>query len=438
MEEIITTIKRLGHDGRGIAHVNGKTTFVFGALPDEEVAISYVRKKSRFDEAFVASIITPSPKRVGPNCKSFGTCGGCSLQHVEQNAQIEFKESVLLEQLKHFGHVAPENILPPLCAAPYGYRRKARFSVRYIEKKQRTLVGFREKHYPRFIADVDACEVIHPSLGQLFIPLQECLNGLENRNAIAQIEVAVGDEQTAIILRHLLPLSDEDNRSIIDFAKRHNLWLYLQPGNYHSIHKVEPKDEKLLTYAIADDITLHFHPCDFTQVNASINRQMIKQAIDLLKPTNSDVVLDLFCGIGNFSLPLAKKAGRVVGIEGDERLVKRAAMNAEINSITNAQFYTSDLTTVDDMLGIMRTSGCNKILIDPPRSGAKEVVENLDLKDIEAIVYVSCNPSTLARDAGILCARGFTLSHVGVMDMFTHTEHVEAMALFLPTRRVLS
>lgn len=430
MENRETTIMRLSHDGRGIAQIDGKTTFVFGALAGEDVSISYLKKKSKYDEAKVEKIHKASTIRVQPRCDFFGLCGGCSLQHLDQNAQISFKQNVLLEQLQHFGKVSPLSVMPPLVANAYGYRRKARYSVRYIMKKERILVGFREMHHPRYIAEISSCQVLHPRIGLLITPLQECFSAMNNKTSIAQVEVAVGDENAALVLRHLEPLDENDRAILIGFAKLHDVWLYLQPGKLSSIHKVYPHDGRDLLSYVVDDIGFDFHPVEFTQVNAEINQLMIKQAVSLLDLQPSDVVLDLFCGLGNFSLPMARRSQSVTGIEGERSLVNRAQKNAEKNGITNAQFLMADLNRSEELVRLVQETSCNKILIDPPRSGAEAVVSNVPLETISTLVYVSCNPATLARDAGILCQRGMQLISVGVMDMFTHTEHVEAMALF--------
>lgn len=422
-------ISHLSHDGRGIAHVDGKITFIFGALTGEEVLFLYTKKRAKFDEAVAIEIISPSPKRSEPQCSFFGSCGGCSLQHLEPSEQINHKEQVLLEHLQHFGNVIPKSILPSLTAKPYGYRRKARYSVRYVAKKDRVLIGFRELFNARFLADINACSVLHPTLGELLSPLQDCLNTLHNKRHIAQIEAAAGENATALIIRHLEPFNKEDSDTLIAFAKKHGIWLYLQPNNYQSIYKFYPNDDQIyLTYPITNDITLNFHPADFTQINDSINKQMINQALTLLELKPSDIVLDLFCGIGNFSLPMAHEAAKVYGVEGDQKMVDRATMNAKLNDIENAAFFCADLNKPDSIFQFAKNY--NKILIDPPRSGAKNVVENIDLKHVETIVYVSCNPATLARDAGVFKERGFELVTTLVMDMFTHTEHVEAMACF--------
>jgi len=425
-----TTISHLSHDGRGIAHIDGKITFIFGALPGEEVLFSYTSRRAKFDEAKAVQILKASSVRTEPKCSFFGLCGGCSLQHLDQESQLVHKQSVLLEQLKHFGNVVPDNILSPLTAEPYGYRRKARFSVRYVAKKDRVLIGFRELYNPRFLAEIDSCKVLHPHIGNLIAPLQECLITLDNKKHIAQIEAAVGANATALIVRHLDILLDSNRQRLVNFAQTHNIWMFLQPGGYNSINKLWPADDNnYLTYPITENITLNFHPTDFSQINDSINRQMIKQALTLLDINKNDIVCDLFCGIGNFTLPIATKAALVYGIEGDKHMVKRASNNALNNNISNAHFFLLDLNSIETLPSLI-PSTFNKLLIDPPRSGAREVVENMNLDNVDTIVYISCNPATLARDAGILVKRGFALTHAGVMDMFTHTEHVEAMAAF--------
>ncbi|HXW60466.1 MAG TPA: 23S rRNA (uracil(1939)-C(5))-methyltransferase RlmD, partial [Myxococcota bacterium] len=375
----------------------------FGALPEEEVVLLYHRKKAKFDEAIAREIMVPSLERKNPACQFFGLCGGCSLQHLSQPGQITYKEGVLLEQLEHFGNVVPKEVLPPLFADPYGYRRKARYSVRYVEKKQKMLLGFRELYHPRFLADIDSCQVLHPNLSKLIAPLQSFLSGLENRKHLAQIEAAVGDNATALVIRHLEPMSINDRENLEKFAEDHAIWLYLQPKGYDSIHRIWPTHgDEQLTYKLIDDITLFFEPTDFTQVNTAVNRLMIKQAITLLSLDASDVVLDLFCGLGNFSLPIAQRCQKVFGVEGEKNMVQRAALNASKNNIKNAVFSCADLNK-DEAVSLLPNA--NKVLIDPPRSGAEAVVKNLSFKLVEALLYVSCNPATLARDAGLLQQR---------------------------------
>lgn len=424
-------IRNLSHDGRGIADIASKTTFISGALLGENVLFTYTKKHSRFDEGKISEVIQPSVHRVTPKCAHFGTCGGCSLQHLDTTQQILLKQQTLLEQLQHFAQITPTEVVPPLQGISWEYRRKARLGVRYVEKKQKMLVGFREKD-SRYLADIDQCEVLHPSVGQLITPLKDFLTTLEDYQTIPQIEVSIGDDATALIVRHLDILSSADQDKLRAFAQQHQLHIYLQPGNYDTVHKLWPEDQILrLSYRLPDqDLTLRFHPTDFVQVNADINRRLVTRAMEWLKPEKNDIVLDLFCGLGNFSLPLAQLAKQVIGVEGDKAMVERAAENALYNQITNATFYAANLME-DFSTASWAQLPFNKLLIDPPRTGAKEVIAQLPhFKHVTELLYISCNPATLARDAGDLAKQGFILQKVGVIDMFPHTAHVESMALF--------
>ncbi|MCD6046638.1 MAG: rlmD [Gammaproteobacteria bacterium] len=422
-------ITKLSHEGRGIGHDNGKTQFVMNALPGEEVTIQKLKKHSKYDEAIAIEILEPSPERVNPPCQHFLVCGGCSLQHLDSRAQIVFKENQLKEQLQHFGHCEAKEIMLPLQADVLGYRRKARLGVKYVAKKNKVLVGFRELN-GRYLADIHYCPVLHPQFGNLIAPLSELFYSLSIRDQIPQVECAMGDEEAALIIRHLAPFTEEDLTQLKQFAESHNLAIFLQPKGPESIHKLIPNDENLfLTYALPNHhVTLAFHPADFTQVNTSINRQMIDQALHLLELKNTDEVLDLFCGIGNFSLPIARYAKSVLGVEGDPKMVQRATDNAKRNHLENVRFTAADLTKE---FAFAKNLRINKVLIDPPRSGGYEVLPHLLALNPERIVYVSCNPSTLARDAEYLTTHGYILEKAGVMDMFPHTQHVESMALFL-------
>lgn len=430
-KEVISEIlvEKLSHDGRGIAHINGKTTFIFGSLAQEKVELLYHKKHRKYDEAFIAKITHPSDDRVTPSCLFFGVCGGCSLQHMSQAKQIEFKQDVLLEQLKHFGDVIPDQVMDPLYSYAFGYRRKARFSVRYVIKKSKLLVGFREMFHPQYLADIDSCKILHPQLSSLITPLKEILSKLISYQNIPQIEVALGDNATALIIRHLEALNTADQQALLTFAQTYNLWLFLQPAGYDSIHKIYPDDNHhLLIYSSMENINLNFHPIDFIQAHDDINKKMIMKAIELLQPNASDNIIDFFCGIGNFTLPIAKYGAKVLGIDVDNNMILRAKFNAEKNHLS-AQFLAQDLFIKENIANIS-LANINKILIDPPRSGAKLLIENLPKNNISHILYVSCNPATLARDAGILKTNGYALSKVLVMDMFSQTKHIEAMALF--------
>ncbi len=426
-------IRGLSHEGRGIAQVDGKTTFITGALPGEEVLFSYTQQRGSFDEGIVQQILQPSAERVTPPCAHADICGACNLQHLANSAQILHKQQTLLDQLRNIGKVEPKQLLEPLTGATLGYRRKARLGVRYVEKKGGMLIGFRERQNPRLLADIDSCVVLHPSVGLLITPLKTLIRQLAGYQCIAQIEVAVGDQQATLIIRNLQELCSGDHDLLIDFARKNQLHIYLQPGGADSVHHIWPEadGEALLSYHLPDyGLELQFRPNDFTQVNGDINRKMIAYAIELLAPQSDETILDLFCGIGNFSLPLAKHAAQVIGVEGDPVMTQRASQNAAINNITNAEFVAADLETVD-LTDVIGKQSIDRILIDPPRSGAAGVIPQLAKLAAKRIVYVSCNPATFARDAGMLVNEyGYRLQKVGVMDMFPHTAHVESIAVF--------
>lgn len=424
------TITNLSHDGRGIAQINGKTTFISNALPGETVEITYHKKHPKFDEASATKIIESAAIRIAPECPHFNICGGCSLQHLSSEAQISFKEKHLLEQLQHFGQVTPENILPPLLGPTFNYRRKARLGVKYVAKKNKVLVGFREKN-SHFLADIDRCAVLADPVADLITPLKDLLIQLSVRDKIPQIEIAIGDDVTAIILRHLQALKEADKALLTEFAKHYNLYLYLQPGGLNSIQLLSPETGKtVITSTLPEfNLELFFKPNNFAQVNPAMNRQMVAKAIEFLAPDANDTILDLFCGFGNFTLALAKYAKHAVGIEGEASMIERARLNAEHNHITNIEFHVADLTKVDQAPWLQHSY--NKILLDPPRSGALEILPLVAKMQAQKIVYISCNPATLARDAGVLVNQfGYRLKNTGVMDMFPQTSHVESIAVF--------
>ena len=429
-EPLSATIESLSHEGRGIAHINGKTVFIGGALAGEQVTFQYTRKRGQFDEGRVVDVVEASALRVEPRCRHYALCGGCSLMHLDSEQQILHKQSVLLEQLQHIGGLAPEQVIPPLSASHWGYRRKARMGVKYVAGKEKVLVGFREKN-SRFIADIDSCEVLHPFLGKTIGQLKELIGGLSVYRQIPQLEVALSDTVAAIVIRHLAPLTDEDKSTLAGYEKMHPVRFYLQPAGLDSVHSLSDQDEQNLHYLLDNhNVTIEFTPTDFTQVNFELNTLLVDRVISLLDLSGADSVLDLFCGLGNFTLPMARYANYVTGVEGSEELVRRARRNAEKNNISNVEFRVCDLSGQD--AGAQVTAhGYNKVLLDPPRSGAREIIEQLDLQQVEKLVYVSCNPATLARDAGILVKQGgLSLKAAGVMDMFPHTSHVESIALF--------
>lgn len=430
-EPIETSIQSLSHDGRGVATIQNKTTFVSDALPNEVVLCKIIKKHRRYDDAVATEILSASPMRVQPACPHFTICGGCSMQHIEINAQVQLKQQTLLEQLQHFGKVTPKEILPPLVGNPWGYRRKARLGVRYVIKKGKLLVGFREKQ-SNYLADLSECAVLYPTVGTRLVALSELIRSLSQFEHIPQIEVAISDDVTALIFRHMTTLSSSDIATLCDFGKKYAIHIYLQPNPPATVHKLWPADQaEMLSYALPDyQLTLRFHPLDFTQVNSEINRLMIQQALRLLDPQPTDTVLDLFCGLGNFTLPIARFAAHVIGVEGSLQMVERARQNAADNALHNTEFYAANLMDTQ-LTGAWLHKKYHKILLDPPRTGAKEMIPMIAQFNPNRLVYVSCNPATLARDAGELVhTHGYKLKKIGVINMFPHTSHIEAIALF--------
>jgi 23S rRNA (uracil1939-C5)-methyltransferase len=429
--EVILDIVSLSHDGRGIGHIDNKTTFVSGALPGESVKCKLTKRHSRYNEGIAIEVLSASPDRITAECPHYGICGGCSMQHMEINAQIAFKQKTFLEQLKHFGQVEPEILLPPLSGNIWNYRRKARLGVRYVQKKERLLIGFREK-FSSFLAELHQCPVLHQSVGTRINEMIELVSGLIQYEHIAQIEVAVSDNEAALVFRHLEPLPESDKEKLCEFAKKFNFQIYLQPNAPEPISKLWPQDNNLrLSYSIPEyKLEMQFHPMDFTQINSEINQLMIKQALELLAPQSSDDILDLFCGLGNFTLPIARSARHVTGIEGSAEMTARAGDNAALNQITNTEFHAANLMQPSMEQPWMQKK-YNKILLDPPRSGAQEIIEFFPHFSTTRIVYVSCNPATLARDAKELVhGQHYKLKTAGIINMFPHTSHIEAIALF--------
>ncbi len=426
----------LGHDGRGVAqrpegHPHaGKPLYIAGALPGERVLARQIRRCRRFDEAEVLDVLEASPDRVQPRCPHFGTCGACSVQHLAPERQVEGKARMLADCFERAG-VAPEATLPPLTGAAWGYRRKGRLSVRRVEKKDRTLVGFRERD-ARFVAELSECHSIVPQVGLHLQALSALVDSLEARTTIPQIEFSAGDDATALVIRHLEPLGEGDRAALMAFAREHGFCIYLQPGGLDTVAPLWPEAPRLSFRLAPWDVELDFEPLDFIQVNADLNAKMIAHALGLLDVQPGERVLDLFCGLGNFSLPLGRHAAEVVGVEGDAGLVARARANAARNGMPHVQFHAADLTTdlsAEPWMG----AGFDRLLLDPARAGALEVLQQLPLEGLKRIVYVSCNPETLARDAAYLVdERGWRMRSAGVMDMFPHTTHVESIAVFEP------
>jgi 23S rRNA (uracil1939-C5)-methyltransferase len=427
--ELELDIHDLAHDGRGVGRVEGKAVFVTGALPGERVRARQTGRNRHFDEAETLEVLQASPDRVEARCPHFGTCAGCVLQHLAPERQVAAKQHVLMENLARIGHVAPERVLPPLLDAAWGYRRKGRLSVRYVEKKGRTVVGFRESN-PRFVAELRECHTILPALSAQLPALAALVDSLEGKRTLPQIEFIAGDGPVALVFRHLEPLSPADVGKLREFATASGFAVLLQPGGVESVVPLHP-DAPSFHFSLPDyGLDLAFRPLDFIQVNAGLNQRMIAAAIDLLGPGPDDRVLDLFCGLGNFTLPLARHAGHVVGVEGDAGLIARARLNAQANGIGNVEFHAADLAKDLASEPWMR-AGFSKLLLDPPRAGAAEVLAQMPLKGIDRIVYVSCHPASLARDAGFLVReRGYRLVAAGAMDMFPQTAHVESIALF--------
>jgi 23S rRNA (uracil1939-C5)-methyltransferase len=429
-ETVVVQVDDLSHDGRGIAHRDGKAVFIDGALPGETVRLHYTARHSQYDEGRVEALLTPSPERVEPRCAHFGVCGGCSLQHLAADRQLAYKQQWLLDNLARIGKVQPGQILEPLHGPTWGYRYKARLGVRQVLKKGRVLVGFRERHRA-YLADLKRCEVLQPRIGALLDELGQLVGRLSIHNRLPQIEVAVGDDAAALSLRVLAPPSAEDRALLSDFGRRHHLHIYLQPKGPATTYPLWPEGATPLSYRLPGyDLELAFMPCHFIQINPAINRQMVEQAVTLLDVQADEQVLDLFCGLGNFTLALARRAHQVVGVEGDAGLVEWAGRNAARNGVANVNFYEADLT---QDLGAQPwlQMPYNKLLLDPPRSGALEILPHIAALQVRRVVYISCHPATLARDAGELVQRfGYRLVSAGVMDMFPHTAHVESIALF--------
>ena len=423
-------IESLTLEGQGVARIDGKAVFIEGALPGETVAFRYTSYKQKHDEGKVETLLVPSSERVEPKCAHFGVCGACTWQHIALDAQIQHKQQAMLNNLKHIGKVEPESVFEPLVADGWAYRRKARLGVRWVKAKGKALVGFREKD-GRFLADLSRCEILHPTLGEHLTDFQDLITGLEARETIPQIEVAVGDNATALVVRHMEPLSDSDRTQLLEFAREFNYQLYLQPKGPDTVHCIYPQSPELYYEHPQFNTRVKFAPLDFFQVNQVLNRKMVVRALELLAPQPTDTVLDLFCGLGNFTLPLARQAAEVIGVEGDMAMVERARAAAHANDIHNTDYYACNLMAEDLGREPWLKRRYDKILLDPPRAGAKEVIAHMGKLKANRIVYVSCDPATLARDAGELVhTHGYCLVGAGVMDMFPHTSHVESIAVF--------
>jgi 23S rRNA (uracil1939-C5)-methyltransferase len=426
------TIESLDQEGRGVAHFDGKVIFIEGALPGEIVSYSSYRKKPAFEQAQVTTIYKSAPMRVTPKCKHFGVCGGCSMQHLDARAQVAVKQRILEDGLWHIGKVKAENILPAIYGQTWGYRERARISVRHVIKKGKTLVGFHEKR-SSYVADMQSCEILAPKIAKLLPLLANLVSNLSIRDQLPQIEVAVGEYVDALVLRVMAPPIHADEALLRSFADEHDIQFWLQSKGPETIVPFHPLNAPELSYSLPEfDVTMPFAPSEFTQVNSALNRVMISRAMRLLDPQPGERIADLFCGLGNFTLPIARSGAQVLGLEGSDALVKRAQQNAASNGLAdNTSFIATNLFEMTEE-GFAQLGHFDKLLIDPPRDGAFELVKSLGGDNApKRIVYVSCNPATLARDAAELVKRGYVLQAAGVMNMFPHTSHVESIAVFV-------
>lgn len=428
----IVDILSLDHEGHGVARLDGKVTFVDGALPGERAEIAVYRRHAKYNSANALAILKASAQRTDPRCPHFGRCGGCSMQHLEPGAQVAAKQRVLEENLARIGKVHPDVILPALHGPSWGYRHRARLSARWVDKKGGALVGFHEKR-SSFITDMASCEVLTPEVSALIQPLRELIGMLSNANRIPQIEVAVGDAVTVLVFRLLEPWTDEDAARVRAFADTHRVQVWEQKKGPDTARPFWPDIAPELSYHLLEfGLVMPFRPTEFTQVNAAMNRALVSRALRLLAPQPGERIADLFCGLGNFSLPIARLGAEVVGVEGSEALVERAYANAARNGLRGrCEFHAANLfeTTEDSLAALGRL---DKLLIDPPREGAIAVVKAIDpSRGPSRIVYVSCNPATLARDAAVLVhEKGYRLAAAGIANMFPQTSHVESVALF--------
>ncbi len=428
----VAVIESLDHEGRGVTHVDGKAVFVEGALPGEKVEYVVDRSRPKYAQAHVGRILRPSAQRVAPRCQYFGTCGGCSMQHLDPAAQAAAKQRILEDALWHVGRVKPAIVYPAIHGPAWGYRFRARLSVRLVPSKGGVLIGFHERR-SSYIADMSSCEVLPPNISDMLPRLRELVSALSIADRLPQIELAVSDTATALVFRILLPLTAADAAHLAAFADAEGVQAWVQPGGPETAQPLHPKDGPGLAYALPEfGVTMAFRPTDFTQVNVHINRLLIRRSMQLLDPQRGERVADLFCGLGNFSLPIARSGATVVGIEGSETLVARAFENARLNGVDeHVEFHAANLfeATEDSLAALGRL---DKMLIDPPREGAIAVVKALGAQQLPArIVYVSCNPATLARDAAVLVReKGYVMRGAGIANMFPQTSHVESVALF--------
>jgi 23S rRNA (uracil1939-C5)-methyltransferase len=420
-------VAALNHDGEGVVR-GAKTAFVPGALAGERIRFERTRRHRQHDEGQLLEVLDASPSRVTPRCAHFGVCGGCAMQHLDPSAQLAAKQAELAEALLRIGQVVPQRWLAPLAGPVWQYRRRARLGAKWVPKRERVLVGFRERQKP-YVAALERCEVLAAPLDGLISPLSALLTGLEAKASIPQIEAAVGDEGVLLVFRNLVELSAADRAALEAFGHEQGVRIGLQPGGLDTVMALDGQPTTLAYHLPEEGLRFEFRPTDFVQVNGAMNRALVQRALELLELDPSHRVLDLFCGLGNFTLPIARRVREVVGIEGEAGLVARARSNAELNGITNASFHVANLAETEG--GSAALAGrFDRILLDPPRAGALEVLPRLARLGAERIGYVSCHPGTLARDVGVLCSeQGYRLVAAGVVDMFPHTTHVESIAL---------
>lgn len=428
-EPIELTITDLSHDGRGIARYNDKVVFVQNALPGETVMAQLNRRTRHFDEATAQSIENPSPDRVVPDCEFYDRCNGCTMMHVSDEKQIDFKFNTLKSNLQKMAELQPKQWLPHLRADHWHYRRRARLSVKWVPGKEKVLVGFREKN-GRFVADMNDCLVLEKPLADLIRPLQKLVFNMTIKAHIPQVECALSDQQPALIMRHMRPIPTEDMDMLNQFAQDHDIQLFLQSKGPDTVTPIQP-DYSTLSFSLPQhSLTYEFLPNDFIQVNQAMNEKMIDRVLSEMNLNPGAHVLDLFCGLGNFTLPIARHCHQIIGVEGDQQLVERARHNAHLNELSNVEFFTADLTK-DHSQSEWFKQDFSHVLIDPPRSGAWDILPLIADTSAKTLIYVSCHPASLARDSQRLVHDlGFTMESAGVMDMFPHTSHVESMAVF--------
>lgn len=430
-------IESLDSEGRGVARVEGKVFFVDNALPAEKVHYRILKNKKTHVLALATEIQNPSSLRVEPKCRYFGICGGCAAQHIQMSAQVAFKQRLLEDNFQHIGDICSKNILPPIYGQAWRYRFRARMSVKYVAKKGGVLVGFHERKSP-FIVDMESCQIMPKHVSDLIVPLRKMIARLSIHNRLPQIEWAIGEKLTVLALRVMEQPTEQDKTIMQEFiddyqTDKYPLQMWLQPGNGDTLFPFYPLNKPYqLTYSLPQfNIEMPFHPSEFTQVNPAINRLMVARAMQLLNPQPGEQIIDFFCGIGNFTLPIARLGAKVLGVEGSEKLVDRARENAQLNNLSGqVDFQVANLFKEKE-IDIQQWADCDKWLIDPPRDGAMALVNILQKnKGPKMIVYVSCKPSTLARDAHILQEKGYSLQCAGVMNMFPNTTHIESIALF--------